>query len=192
MLYFAFIKLNILFMKRIILLIVLAINISTLSISAQDALTYMGNSHKHDSEETIRKPVVYEFNAFSRDYELESITAEMAGDHIFGETIAKKIYLLESKYTSEVEIVPGNPQTRTVIRKPLIYETVKRIEKLLKKEVKKGTLTSDSATTSLNKVLDVALNILASDTENFESAIEALDNTESKLLLFTNQVKLNY
>jgi hypothetical protein len=179
-------------MKRIILLIVLAINISTLSISAQDALTYMGNSHKHDSEETIRKPVVYEFNAFSRDYELESITAEMAGDHIFGETIAKKVYLLESKYTSEVEIVPGNPQTRTVIRKPLIYETVKRIEKLLKKEVKKGTLTSESATTSLNKVLDVALNILASDTENFESAIDALDNTESKLLLFTNQVKLNY
>ncbi len=179
-------------MKTKILFILAISGIITFNTEAQDALTYNSGIHKTESE--IKTPTVYvfEFTAYSRDYELENISSEMAGEHPFGDQIAKKIYLLESKYTSEVAIVPGNPQTKTVIQKPVIYESVKRIEKQLKKSVKKEELSVSNAAFTFNKVLDVALNTLTANTQSFEVAIESLDETDAKIELFTKHVILIY
>jgi hypothetical protein len=179
-------------MRTKILFILALSGIITFNTKAQEALTYNTGIHKTESE--IKSPTVYvfEFTAYSRDYELDNITTEMAGEHPFGDQISKKVYLLESKYTSEVALIPGNPQTKTVIQKPVIYETVKRIEKQLKKSVKKEELSVSDAAYTFNKVLDVALNTLTANTERFESAIESLDETDAKIDLFTKRVNLIY
>ena len=69
---------------------------------------------------------VFEFKVYSNDNDLNAITQEMAGEHFLGGFISRKMYLLDSKYTYEVQTVPGNPQTRTMVRKPVIYDAVKK------------------------------------------------------------------
>jgi len=160
------------------------------NLPAQDALTYANESNSKTGVVEKEKPQVFEFRGYDRGYELEKISKEMAGEHPFGDLIAKKIYLLEEKYTSEVALVPGNPQTRIVIIKPVIYEAVKRIEKHLIKSVKKEETNLTSASYTLNKILDVALNILTADTQGFEAAISSLNTNDSRIELFTQRVNL--
>jgi hypothetical protein len=179
-------------MKKIpILIIILSVVFIKMS-WAQDALTYVADSKKGHAENAITTPKSFEFIGYPHEYELDNITIEMAGEHLFGELIAKKLYLLDSKYTSEVALIPGNPQTKTVIQKPAIYNTVKRIEKYLKRAVKKGELTTESATYTFIKVLEVALSIVTADTKSFEAVIGASDSETAKIDLFTKSVNLIY
>jgi hypothetical protein len=104
--------------------------------------------------------------------------------------ISKKFYLFESKYTYEVSPVPGNPQSKTVIRKPVIYNAVIKIDKHLKKQLKKGDITNDNAEFVMDKVLETALCVLTIDTEEFEKSISKTSNSEALSNLFVYQVKL--
>jgi len=160
--------------------------------SAQYALSDAQVVNKTENKSSTSPLPVFNFAGYSYNYELEKITNEMAGNHAFGDEIAKKMFLLGQKYTSEVELIPGNPQTKTVIQKPVIYDAVKRIEKYLRKSVKKGSLSIDQATYTLNKVLDVALCIRNADTKNFEVAIASSDSEDNKIDLFTKRVNLIY
>jgi hypothetical protein len=160
--------------------------------SAQQDLTYATDKHEPEVKEPSNSTTVFNFAAFPFDYELKNITKEMTGEHPFGDEIAKKDYLLVKKYTSEQALNPGNPQTITVIQKPEIYKAVQRIEKSLKKSVKKGNLSVESATYSYNKVLDVALSILTLDTADFEAALKTANTDDAKIELFTKRVNLIY
>jgi hypothetical protein len=159
---------------------------------AQDFLTYKTS----ESEEVTEIPgeilPVFTFKGYSNENQLENITAEMAGNHQFGDLIAKKLYLFHEKYTSQTALAPGNPAVKTVIKKPVIYESVKHIERDLKRSAKKGEIPVSMATSELNTVLDVALNILTTDTKDFENALDSSRSTESKIELFTKRVILNY
>ncbi len=160
--------------------------------SAQNTLSYAAGNKNNETVSSLKTDPVFNFNAFSCDYALEKITKEMAGGHLFGDVIAKKMFLLDKKYTSEEANSPGNPQTITVIQKPEIYNAVKHIDKALKKSVRKGELSAESATYTLNKVLDVALSILTLDTRSFETAISTAKSDSEKMDLFTKRVNLIY
>ena len=160
--------------------------------SAQYALNEANSVNKTENIPSVTPLPIFNFAGYSYEYELNNITEEMAGRHEFGNEIAKKMFLLGEKYTSQVELIPGNPQTKTVIQKPTIYNGVKRIEKYLKKSVKKGTLSAGTATYTLNKVLDVALSIRNADTKSFEVALEESGTEYKKIELFTKQVQLIY
>lgn len=123
--------------------------------------------------------------------EMKKVTPEMASSHFLGDEIAKKVYLLDEDYTYEVSIAPGNPATKTMFRKPLIYNAVRKIEKSLRKSVKSGEMSKEEATEKFNKVLDVALNIKSTKTDAFEETIKSTDNTSNLLSLFTS-VNLKY
>ena len=157
---------------------------------AQDALVlaFPEDSRKPVSNETSSP--AFEFRASDNEIALNSVTKEMAGDHPFGDLVAKKIYLLDAKYTYQVPIIPGNPQTKTVIRKPAIYDAVQKIERYMKKSVKKKEVALEKAETDFNKVLDVAFNILTVDTESFEKAISKTNDVNSLTNLFTKRVIL--
>lgn len=159
---------------------------------AQDLLTYKTTETKLSSEIPGETLPVFIFKGYSSDFELESISKEVAGNHPFGEMIARKLFLLDKKYTSQVALAPGNPASKTVIKKPVIYESVKRIERDLKRSVKKGEISLNTAVSEFNIVLDVALNILTIDTKEFEDAIKSSGNTHAKIELFTKRVILNY
>ncbi len=177
-------------MKKKIQFIVIISLLSIGKLFAQDALAlnFVGDSNTANSSSTSR--VVYEFKAYPIEEELNSIPKDMIGEHVFGELISKKMYLFESKYTYQVPIVPGNPQTRTMIRKPVIYDAVMKIERSLKKSLKNGEITKETALSDFNKVLDVALNVLTAETENLEKDIRKTNNISSMTNLFTNRINL--
>ncbi len=177
-------------MKTSLRFIILIFLLGAGKLFAQDALAmnFVGDTKTTNTGNAGL--TIYEFKASSMDFDLSSISKDMIGEHFLGEKIASKVYLLESKYTYQVEIVPGNPQTKTVIRKPAIYDAVQKIERHLKKSIKKGEVSIETATTDFNKVLDVAFNVLTADTEDFEKAISKTSDVKSLTSLFTKQVKL--
>jgi hypothetical protein len=180
--------------KRLFILLWVLILVSVNS-EAQELLTMKTEIVKEGSDNPVeneKKAKVFEFKAYPMDSYLKEVSSEVAGSHPFGEIIAKKNYLLDEKYTSEVALTPGNPASKTVIKKPVIYESVKRIERDLKKSVRKGEISLNNAVNDFNTVLDVALNILTVDTELFEDAIKSAGDTNSIIELFTKRVILNY
>lgn len=172
------------------MIMILVINIC----SSQDLLSYTteGSGTEKDSATNGKKPHVFEFKAYTKESYLNNITDQMAGGHILGNLVAKKIYLFNKFYTSEENLFPGNPATKTIIKKPVIYEAVKRIERDLKKSVKKEEISVTEASSIMNTVLDVALNLPTEDTRDIEKAIGNASTTNSKIEIFTKMVKLNY
>jgi hypothetical protein len=181
-------------MKKKLLLLSVSIFLVINICSSQDLLSYTneGSHAEKDSAVTNKKSPIYEFKAYSKDSYLNNITSDMAGEHFLGIQIARKIYLFNKFYTSEENLFPGNPATKTIIKKPIIYQAVKRIEHDLKKSVKRADISIADASTIMNTVLDVALNIQTEDTKDFEKALKSSSTTESKIELFTKMVRLNY
>jgi hypothetical protein len=179
-------------MKRKLVLVT-AFMILTLSVShAQSYLTMKSDAASKISEDSGKNDKQFIFKAYSFDYELNDVPADMVGKHQFGDLIARKIYLLDKRYVSEVNITPGNPATKTVIRKPVLYESVRKVEKDLKKSVRKGDISASIAADTFNKILDVAINIFSDDTRDFEDILSKSSDTNSIIELFTKRVILNY
>jgi len=174
----------------LILITTLVINIC----SSQELLSYISEGSRvgRDSTVNLKKTPSFEFKAYPKDSYLNNISSDMAGNHPLGDLVAKKIYLFNKFYTSEENLFPGNPATKTIIKKPVIYDAVKRIERDLKKSVRKGEISEAEASSLLNTVLDVALNVQTEDTRDFEKAIVNATDTKSKIELFTKIVRLNY
>lgn len=177
--------------KKLFMLTIISFLVLNIAFS-QDLLSYKTEGAITENDNAGKKSPVFEFKAYPKDSYLNSITKEMAGEHLLGDLVAKKIYLFNEFYTSEENLFPGNPATKTVIKKPVIYDAVKQIERDLKKSVKKGKTSVSEASSIMNTVLDVALNIQTEDTRDFERAIENTGNTKSKIDLFTKMVRLNY
>lgn len=177
-------------MKRNLHFIILIFLLGVGKLFAQNelAMTFTGDS-KTNKLNTTTLPV-FEFMASSNDADLSSVSKDMISEHVLGTLVSEKLYLLEAKYTYQVPIVPGNPQTRTMIRKPAIYDAVKKIERNLKKQVKKGEISTEVASGEFNKVLDVAFNVLTAETASFEKAITETKDVNSLTNLFTKRVTL--
>ncbi|MDR0938018.1 MAG: hypothetical protein LBN29_01505 [Mediterranea sp.] len=120
----------------------------------------------------------------------EEIT-QQAGTHVFGQTVACLKVMLDQYYVSKEEIVPGDPMTRTVIKKPTLYNTIRKIEKYLKREVDRGALSASDAAAAYIHVLGVAITAVGEDElDSFEESLgKAKKDVATQLALF-GQVKL--
>lgn len=162
------------------------------NVIAQDVASVNRPSYDKPFSEVTGKMASFDFEVYNFiPEELKKVTIEMAGTHFLGDEIAKKIYLFEDAYTYKVAIAPGNPATRTMFRKQTMYNSVRKIEKFLKKSLKNHTFTLDEAMVKFNKVLDVAITTKGVNTQKFEDTIKSNNNSQDLLALFT-QVRLNY
>lgn len=138
------------------------------------------------------KQVYFRFPSMDQSSYLNQIDKKEAGKHFLGEYVAKKQLLLNNRYGYKEPIAPGSSATKIIYRKPDIYFSVKKIEKHLKKELAKNSLSVDEAIRLYDKVLDVALNILDEDTTSFERRINSVNRDPALLLkVFVNEVELN-
>jgi hypothetical protein len=159
-------------------------------LTAQNGLAITNSSSFKGAESTGSGINLFEFQTYVSENDIASISEDALQDHVFGQLIARKVFLLESKYTSQVPVIPGNPQTKTIIRKAVIYDAVHKMEHYLKKSVRKGNMSSEIATGLFDKVLDVALNVYAADSNNFEKTISKIDDPADLIVLFTKRVNL--
>lgn len=177
-------------MKTRLLFAAILFSLLSGEVFAQDALAMNFEGDAKTTKTAVAELPSFEFMASSNDTELVSVSKEMISEHVLGIRISEKLYLLEAKYTYQVPIVPGNPQTRTMVRKPVIYDAVRKIERNLKKQVKKGEVSTDVASGEFTKVLDVAINVLTAETTSFEKAIAETNDLNSLTNLFTKRVTL--
>lgn len=139
---------------------------------AQDSIKDSGNTKKF----------IYR-NSVNMD-ELYAIDKSMLSDHPFGELIARKFFVLQKIYTYVEPPSPTSPGEKTIVKKPIIYNTILKLNRNLKKMVKKGTLDKNKAASDLNLCLDVALSISADDTGDFESELKKAKSPDHILKVF--------
>lgn len=162
----------------------------TVGLMGQDSFALLPGGRPEHTGSASKLLPKYEFRAFNYEYEMEKILPELSGDYFFGREVEGKMLLLDNRCINEEQIVPGNPMTRTLIRKPVIYNSVKRIEKHIRRSVKKNQMTVESAGHIMNTVLDVAINLIAADSGAFEQELESLETTDEQIDLFVNRVAL--
>lgn len=143
------------------------------------------------SEEGENKEYKWEFDS-SVPSTFDDNTIQRAEAHEFGSKVACLKVLMDKYYVTQEEVVPGDPMKRTMIKKPNIYNTARKIEKHLKKEVKKGDISLEKATTEFIHVLEVSLAIVdETETGTFEKTLdENKKNIENQINIF-KEVKIN-
>lgn len=135
---------------------------------------------------------IFEYTVYSKPELPKDTDPQLIGTSFFGNEIAQKMYLLDKTYTYEAKIAPGNPATTTMTRKPVIYNSVKKVESYLKKSVKRKELSETEATEKLNQVVDAALNVFYQDTRTLENQLSATDKAQDLLELYTRRIRIHY
>lgn len=179
-------------MRKKLELLILFVCVIT-STNAQEKL-FAGRMDVSESKPTsTHTQSIFQFMASSEVESVKNISDDIAGSHFLGSEIAKKMYLYDERYSYKEPVAPGNSATKTIFRKPAINTSVKKIEKYLKKQLKEKNITKAEACSDYSKVLDVALNILDVNTDNFEKRLKSTGRDASKLLnIYLNEVKLEY
>jgi hypothetical protein len=92
--------------------------------------------------------------------------------HYLGYEIGSKMYLLDQTYTVIEEPSAVNPVEKTIVNKPAIFYSIKKLNKYYKKTIRKGEMTEEKAKEQLNAYLDICLSIYNQETETFEEALK--------------------
>ncbi len=103
---------------------------------------------------------------------LSTIDEEVLSDHPLGMDIAKKFYYFKDTYTFIEAATPTSPGEKTIVYKPNIYNSLLKLNRYYKKQVKQGLLTKEEAGKRLNRYLDIAISIFIENTETFESKLK--------------------
>ena len=98
----------------------------------------------------------------------------LAGRSYFGDRIARKMLLVEKTYTYVEKGTPMSPSDKTVVQKPTIFYSIKKVSKYYKKEVKKNRMTMAEASDKLNRDLNIGYAIFSQDTDKFEAYLRNL------------------
>ena len=149
-------------------------------------------SNETSSAVVTAKKYSFKFMAMSPETFTKNVSTDMVGNHVFGDDIAKMQYSFIQYYCTKEPVSPGNFATKTIIKKPEIFHSVKKIEGFLKSQYKKGEISLAIAHDEYNKVLDVALNVVDENTDTFENRLNAAKGKADVLLsIYINEVELD-
>jgi hypothetical protein len=177
-------------LKIYLLFVILSVGANNLPAQNMLAVNWKNASKSETRTGTEEKNYQWEFISIVPS-DFDETTLQEAENDDLGQRIACLKVLMEKFYIHKEEIVAGDPMMRTVIRKPNIYNTARKIEKHLKKEVKKGNLETQIAANELAYVLEVALAAVEEETGSFESQLaESKESTPAQINVF-KKVKLN-
>jgi len=149
-------------MRRTFYLVLLIVY--SLSLSAQEISC---DENKADSLKVYK----FCFRYCVDEESLYSINDEELTDHPLGDNIARKLYLLKETYTYIEHPTPTSPGEKTIITKPSIYNSLQKLNRYYKKQVKDGEMSEEEAKIKLNQYLDVAISIFIENTESFEDEL---------------------
>ncbi|MEQ8687792.1 MAG: hypothetical protein RIE86_20975 [Imperialibacter sp.] len=152
------------------------------------ATMFIGMSFSGYSQESD----VFSFNFVEDKLDDSSVNMAAVGSHYMGSDIAVKLELLKDSYTWKEEGTPNSPTTKTVVEKPAIYYSLKKLDKYYKKAIKKGDVTEEAARDEFVKALDIALFIRYQETAAFEDKLRELKEESDIALLYTKKVKLEF
>lgn len=144
------------------------------------------NRNKVEASSNVKK--TWEFYSSIKKPDADELAEE--SNYKFGREAGCLYTMFMETYVVREEVVPGDPMRRTVIRKPVIYNAVRSIEKQLNKDVKNKHITKEQAAAELTNILKIALSAIDSDSESFEDALQKNRKDISSLLSLFKSVKL--
>jgi hypothetical protein len=102
---------------------------------------------------------------------LSSIDVDELGNHPLGDNIARKLYMLRETYTIIEKPTPTSPGEKTIIFKPSIYNSLQKLNRYYKKQLKDELISEEEARMKLNTYLDIAISVFVENTESFEDEL---------------------
>lgn len=145
-------------MKRIIILSVLSWLTCTL-LPAQEKAQFTFRSHLNDEE-------------YKKPYD------QSMGSSFLGTEVARKMYIVRNTFTYVEEPTPTSPTPKTIIRKPRIYNSVKKLVSYYEKMAKKGLMPVEQAAANATLVLDKAYSAFYGNSDNFEQFLKSAKKPE--------------
>ncbi|MGD2034717.1 MAG: hypothetical protein PVF73_06665 [Bacteroidales bacterium] len=102
-------------------------------------------------------------------------------DPLMGMEVAKKMVLFKDRYTYVEAGTPASPSNRTIVLKPVIFNSIQKLNRHFKKQIKKGDMDPESARDFFLPCLDTALILYAEETEEFEDYLRKQKKPEEIL-----------
>ncbi len=93
--------------------------------------------------------------------------------------------LMKKEYTYKPAPTPLTPNPTIEVEKPMIYYSVKKLYRQLKKDVKKGNLPLEEAEETLAEVVKISVNIRYLETYDFEKALSKTKDASEIEALFS-------
>ncbi|MCB8995320.1 MAG: hypothetical protein H6538_06920 [Bacteroidales bacterium] len=100
------------------------------------------------------------------------------GVNPLGPEVARKMYLLQNTYTYVERGTLTAPGDKTIVKKPDIYYSVKKLYNYYKKSVKKGTIKDTDASKQLIQVINKSYSMFYEDTQKFEDYLRTMKKPE--------------
>lgn len=112
------------------------------------------------------------------------VTEDVVEEHYLGENVASRWYHVKKLYSYIEKGTPTSPGDKTVIKRPNIYYSLKKIDKNFKKKIKKSLMTNDEAKDLLLNYLNIASYLYYCDTKDIENALKKADEPEDMEKIF--------
>lgn len=145
-------------MKRIIILSIVSWFFVTI-LPAQEKAQFVFRSHLNDED-------------YKRPYD------QSMGSSYLGTEVARKMYIIRNTFTYVEEPTPTSPTPKTIIRKPRIYNAVKKLFSYYEKMAKKGLIPVEQAAANVSLVLDKAYSAFYGNSDSFEQYLKSAKKPE--------------
>ena len=131
------------------------------------------------------------FSFRDRSDEMVMEVPEYASDHYLGETFTQKFYALKEKYVWKPLATPTTPNPASVTEKPSIYNSLKKLDRHYKKQLKKGNASEDEIRENLAKAVAVCYSVRYEQTDELEKILWKTKDVSEIEKIFTEKVTLN-
>lgn len=114
----------------------------------------------------------FSFRSHLNDEDYKKPYDQSMGSNFLGTEVARKMYIVRNTFTYVEEPTPTSPTPKTIIRKPRIYNAVKKLVSYYEKMAKKGLMPVEQAATNAIMVLDKAYSAFYGNSDKFEQYLK--------------------
>lgn len=132
-----------------------------------------GQANNEDNKENDK----YYFRDETADYDFNQRPTGM-GEHYLGDDIAIKMYVLKDAYTYIEKGTPMSPADKTIVVKPVIYYSLKKLNNYYKKLLKKDQIEDSLAYEKLNNYILIGLSVRHQETDKLEEELREMRKPE--------------
>ncbi len=131
------------------------------------------------------------FRFADKSGEMEVDVPEYASQHYLGQEFTQKFYALKEKYVYKPQASFNSPNPASITEKPSIYNSLKKLDRYYKKQLKKGSLKEEEVKAALSKALAVGYSVRYADTEDLEKILWKTKDVAEIEKIFTKRIALN-
>lgn len=148
----------------------------------------VGHAGNNDKKETASSSSViskeFRFSLVSAP-DVEKVDRSLISRHYLGDDVAVLFYIFKKTYVQTKKDYMGTANG-TEIQKPVIYNSIVEINKLMKKAIKNGEYTKEQAGKIMEDCLCKSYEMYYVDTDEIESCLQKVNNLDQYLAVYNH------